>query len=56
MQWVQYGHLAKKGWVLNTNAMYRKRKKELMAMLDVMDKNAESRGINAQEKERFKNS
>ena len=31
--------------------MYRKRKKELLSMLDVMDKNAESRGINAQEKD-----
>ena len=39
-----------KGWVLNANAMYRKRKKELLNMLDMIDKNAELRGINAQER------
>ena len=39
-----------KGWLINANVVYRKRKKkELLGLLDELDKNAEIRGLSAQD-------
>ena len=39
-----------RGWALNTNAMYRRKKKELLAKLNEIDKNAEVMGLCAHDR------